>query len=128
MRRACKRSWANDVSARVVSRAFRGGTIVALVTAFAASGITTCAVAQQTTHTIAMDGTRFVPESLTVKRGDRVVWVNKDPFPHTATAAGRFDSKAVAAGGSWSFTTNAAGEFAYVCTLHPGMKGVLIVK
>lgn len=80
------------------------------------------------THTVAMDGTRFVPEAITVKRGDRVTWVNKDPFPHTATAAGTFDSKSIAAGESWSYVARKPGEFAYVCTLHPGMKGTLVVQ
>jgi plastocyanin len=79
-------------------------------------------------HTVAMDGTRFIPEKLTVKRGDRVVWVNKDPFPHTATADGTFDSKSIAAGHSWSYVAHDRGEFAYVCTLHPGMKGTLLVQ
>jgi plastocyanin len=81
-----------------------------------------------TTYTVAMDGTRFIPETLTVKRGDRVVWVNKDPFPHTATAAGTFDSKDIAAGKSWTYVAGKLGEFAYVCTLHPGMKGTLLVQ
>jgi plastocyanin len=80
------------------------------------------------THTVAMDGTRFVPETITVEKGDRVVWVNKDPFPHTATADGTFDSGSIAAGGSWSYVARKPGELAYVCTLHPGMKGRLIVR
>jgi plastocyanin len=29
------------------------------------------------------------PDTLTVKRGDTAVWVNKDPFPHTVTAVDR---------------------------------------
>jgi plastocyanin len=36
-------------------------------------------------HTIVMDGTAFSPDTVTVKRGDIAVWVNKDPFPHTVT-------------------------------------------
>ena len=93
----------------------------------AAVGLSTPAVAA-TTHTVAMDGTRFIPETLTVKRGDRVVWVNKDPFPHTATAGRTFDSKSIAAGDSWTYVARQSGEFAYVCTLHPGMKGMLLVQ
>jgi plastocyanin len=93
----------------------------------AAIGVATPAVAA-TTHTVAMDGTRFIPETLSVKQGDRVVWVNKDPFPHTATAGGTFDSKSVGTGESWSYVAGKAGEFPYVCTLHPGMKGTLIVR
>jgi plastocyanin len=81
-----------------------------------------------TTHAVAMDGTAFIPETLTVKRGDRVVWTNKDPFPHTVTAAGTFDSKSLAAGQSWSYVASKSGDFPYVCTLHPGMKGTLIVQ
>jgi plastocyanin len=80
-------------------------------------------------HTVSMDGTRFQPVELAVNVGDTVEWVNKDPFPHTATsAAGGFDSGVVEAGGSSKFTPAKSGEFAYVCTLHPTMKGILRVK
>jgi plastocyanin len=93
-----------------------------------AAGVVTPAAIAATTHAVAMDGTRFIPATLTVQRGDRVVWVNKDPFPHTATAVQTFDSKSIAAGDSWSYVASESGEFAYVCTLHPGMKGTLIVQ
>jgi plastocyanin len=79
------------------------------------------------THTIVMEGVAFQPASLTVEVGDSVVWVNKDAFPHTATAKGTYDSKEISAGTSWQFTPAAAGEFPYVCTYHPTMKGVLTV-
>jgi plastocyanin len=81
-----------------------------------------------TTHTVVIEGVKYEPESLTVKRGDTVVWVNKDPFPHTVTSKGAFDSHDIAAGKSWKYTASKAGEFAYVCTLHPNMKGTLSVK
>jgi plastocyanin len=99
---------------------------MALVMA-AAVGLATPALAAKT-HTVAMDGTRFIPETLTVNRGDRVVWLNKDPFPHTVTAAGTFDSKSIAAGHSWTYVPHKSGEIAYICTLHPGMKGTLLVQ
>jgi len=100
------------------------GTVVLL--AAAAWFASTASAAE--TYTVAMDGTRFVPEAITVKQGDRVVWVNQDPFPHTATAHGTFDSGSIAPGHSWSYAARDPGEFAYVCTLHPGMKGMLIVR
>jgi plastocyanin len=93
----------------------------------ATAGFAVAAIAAET-HTVVMDGTRFIPEALTVQRGNRVVWVNKDPFPHTATAAGTFDSNAIDAGHSWSYVARKTGQFPYVCTLHPGMKGVLVVQ
>jgi plastocyanin len=82
-----------------------------------------------TTHTVSLEGVSFQPADLTVNVGDTVVWVNKDPFPHTATASGaHFDSKEIPAEKSWTYTPTAAGEFPYVCTYHPTMKGMLRVK
>lgn len=81
-------------------------------------------------HTIVMDGTAFSPDTLTVKRGDTVVWVNKDPFPHTVTAVdGAFDSKSIDAGKSWKYIAKKPGEYRYICTFHqPTMKAVLKVE
>jgi len=81
------------------------------------------------THTITIDGTRFQPETLTVKLGDSILWVNKDPFPHTATAKdGQFDSKSIAAGKSWKYKPAKRGDFDYVCRFHPTMAAVLHVQ
>jgi plastocyanin len=81
-----------------------------------------------TTHQVVMQGLLYVPETLTVRPGDVVVWVNKDPFPHTATAAGAFDSGPIAPGKSWRFTARKTGTYPYLCTLHTTMKGTLKVE
>jgi plastocyanin len=78
------------------------------------------------THTVVMEAVAFQPAALTVEVGDKIVWVNRDSFPHTATSAA-FDSRDIAAGASWTYTATAAGEFPYVCTLHPTMKATLRV-
>ncbi|HEY0825022.1 MAG TPA: cupredoxin family copper-binding protein [Ramlibacter sp.] len=80
------------------------------------------------THTVTIEGMKFVPETLTVKKGDRIVWTNKDVVPHTATAKGAFDSRSIAAGKSWSHVARKPGRHAYVCTFHPGMKATLVVQ
>jgi plastocyanin len=80
-------------------------------------------------RTVAIDGTKFDPETVTVKAGDTVVWINKDPFPHTVTSqAGGFDSKEIVAGKSWQFKTGKPGVFPYACTFHPTMKATLKVE
>lgn len=72
---------------------------------------------------------RFSPETLTVKRGEQITWINKDFFPHTATAGGKaFDSGAIAASASWSFVTRQPGNYSYSCSLHPTMKGKVTVE
>ena len=92
-----------------------------------AGGIATAAA--QTTHTVIVAQMKFSPETLTVKRGDTVVWVNKDFFPHTATARdGSFDSKEFGTNAIWTYVADQAGTFAYTCLLHPTMKATLIVK
>ena len=96
--------------------------------AIAGLGLAALAAGPAREVTIDMDGTAYAPPTVTVERGTKVTWVNKDPFPHTATAAGKFDSKVIAAGGKWSWTAKAAGKYDYICTLHPGMKGTLVVK
>ena len=81
------------------------------------------------THTVVMEGTGFEPAELKIAAGDTVVWVNKDPFPHTATAkSGDFDSQEIPAGKSWKNIFKTKGDFAYACTLHPTMKGTLKVE
>jgi plastocyanin len=80
------------------------------------------------THTVTIEGTRFHPEVLTVKAGDSIVWVNKDPFPHTVTSrAGGFDSHEIPPDKSWTYMARTKGKFPYLCTLHPTMRAMLRV-
>ena len=81
------------------------------------------------THTVIIENMQFNPPELHVRRGERIVWVNKDLFPHTATAASRaFDSGSIAADASWAYVARTAGKYPYGCSFHPSMKGTLEVK
>ena len=80
------------------------------------------------THTVTIEGMKFVPETVTVKKGDRIVWKNKDVVPHTATVAGSFDSRAIAPGASFSHVVRKPGRHAVTCSFHPGMKASLVVQ
>jgi plastocyanin len=100
----------------------------ALAIALAAAPAGVGAADPARTHEVVIQGLLYVPETLTVRPGDVVVWTNKDPFPHTATAAGAFDSGSIAPGKSWRFTAKKAGTYPYLCTLHTTMKGTLRVE
>ena len=81
------------------------------------------------TVTVLIDSVQFKPQSVTVLRGDRIVWVNKDPIPHTVTADSRtFDSHSLAPDASWAYVANRRGQYVYHCTLHPTMTGTIVVK
>lgn len=81
------------------------------------------------THTVNIEALQFSPVTLEIQSGDTVIWKNKDPFPHNVTAQDKsFHSGEMQSGRSWKFKAGKKGEFSYVCTLHPTMKAVLIVK
>ena len=98
-----------------------------ILAAAVAAGCAATAVAAS--HTVTIEGFAFKPQTLEVKAGDTVEWVNRDILPHTATAtANAFDSKTIQPGGKWTWTERTAGQDAYECALHPNMKGVVQVK
>ena len=80
-------------------------------------------------RTVTIDGFAFEPSTIVVKQGETVEWKNADPVPHSVTAkdAG-LDSGAIPANGRYRFTATRKGRFAYVCTLHPIMKGEIVVE
>lgn len=70
---------------------------------------------------------KFVPERVEVAVGQTVTWTNRDFVPHTVTAPG-IESGDLAEGKTWSMVAKQKGEIAYICRLHPVMKGVVVVK
>jgi plastocyanin len=81
------------------------------------------------TYVVTIENLRFTPDVLTVQRGDRVVWINKDLFPHTATAdAKAFDSHTIEASASWAYVARKPGEYPYGCLFHPTMKARLTIR
>jgi plastocyanin len=106
----------------------RGIVLVGVLIAGGALSIPSDANAAPKTHVVTIENMRFSPDALTMQRGDRVVWINKDLFPHTATADTKvFDSSSIEPSASWTYVGRKPGEYAYGCTLHPTMKARLTV-
>lgn len=71
----------------------------------------------------------FDPPTLTIARGDTVVWSNADFVPHTSTARdSAWDSKEIAANATWRYVPPKAGRYEYYCFFHQTMKGTIIVR
>jgi plastocyanin len=94
----------------------------------ALAALLVAAACSKTEHVVIMHAMTYEPETLTLAAGDLVVWRNDDVNPHTAVAPGRFDSGPVPANGTFRVTLTKPGELPYACTLHPAMKGKLIIK
>lgn len=70
----------------------------------------------------------YDPDPVTVQVGGKVIWLNQDSAPHTATAEdGSFDTGALEEGKLKSETFKQAGTYDYICQIHPDMHGVVEV-
>ena len=80
-----------------------------------------------TRHVVAVVDYAFRPATLSARVGDTVVWVNQGQAPHTATAAGVFDTGMFRAGEQRTTSLRTAGTFTFRCAIHPEMTGTLQV-
>jgi plastocyanin len=78
---------------------------------------------------VTMKDIAFSPQSVRVRVGQKVDWTNDDSVAHnvTATSGASFRSSDFGQGGTFSYSPTRAGTIDYVCTLHPGMDGTIVV-
>lgn len=101
---------------------------LALIASTAASLLlSTPAAAAPQTHTIIIDKMKFGPMPAMVRRGDTIVWINRDIFRHTATAANKSFDVDLPPSTKRSMVARSAGAIAFTCKYHPGMRAVLRV-
>lgn len=78
---------------------------------------------------IPMQANLFLPAEKTVAAGTMVTWVNLDAEDHNVIALDfTYGSPFIKTGETWSFTYAAPGTYAYLCDLHRGMEGVIVVS
>jgi plastocyanin len=81
----------------------------------------------------------FDPDTITVKKGDKITVTNKDTLPHTVTSgtgptdpnnAKQFDTSIIEAGATADIETTKLnpGQYPFFCTVHPYMTGKLVVQ
>ena len=76
--------------------------------------------------TVQIAGFAFRPATLRTKEGSVVTWRNSDAAPHTATGR-QISSPQLGKGVSFRKRFSRAGTYTYLCALHPGMRGKVIV-
>ena len=85
-----------------------------------------------TTGSVDIKNMMFTPSQITVAKGGKVTWTNNDSVAHTVTddlsnVSGPASGD-IQPGSSYSFTFNKTGSFQYHCTIHPFMRGTIVVK
>ena len=76
----------------------------------------------------------YIPSLIVIEKGKQVTWVNEDSAFHSVTSGyydeptDLFDSGHLDPFESYTLTFDEIGTYDYFCTLHPWMKGQVIVE
>jgi len=86
--------------------------------------------AAQLQATVEITGFSFQPASLMLPAGTDVIWINRDPVAHTVAADdGSFSSPEIEGnGGRFERAFAKPGTYSYHCSIHPFMRGVIVVS
>jgi plastocyanin len=80
-------------------------------------------------NTIEIKDFAFNPQTITVKSGQTITWINRDEEPHTVVSVEKQFKKSTALDTDQTFTitTGAPGTYTYFCSVHPKMTGTIVV-
>lgn len=80
------------------------------------------------TDTVIITQMQFQPATLTIHKGDKVVWINQGIVEHDVSS----DVKQIWTSGTIeigkTFETVPDKSFKYICSIHPTMKGEVVVQ
>ena len=90
-------------------------------------------------HLVQITAQAFQPGRLEIRVGEKVTWKNDDVTDHSVSSPAKpalpeaqakplFDSGPMKPGDSFSYTFAKEGTYAYTCTLHKGMTGLVVVN
>jgi amicyanin len=78
---------------------------------------------------VKIDNFTFTPATLTVPVGTQITWTNRDDIPHNVVNDdASIKSKVLDTDDKFSFTFTKPGTYSYFCSIHPKMKGTVVVK
>jgi len=101
--------------------------ILFAITVLAAT-ISTAHAADEQAVEIVIQEHAFHPAALTVHKGTKVVWINRDEYPHSIEGlSSQFHSPDFETGESFTLITDHVGKISYQCGVHPLMKGSIEV-
>jgi amicyanin len=82
------------------------------------------------TAKIEISNMQFTPARVVVKSGSQVTWVQQDAAPHVVMSSNSDElrSATLRSGESYTHTFSEPGTYEYYCSLHPSMKGTIVVE
>ena len=79
-------------------------------------------------NAVAIKNYVFTPSTLTIQKGASVTWTNYDSVQHNVVSnSSAFSSPLLNKGDTYTHQFNNTGSFSYICSIHPYMKGTIVV-
>ena len=105
-------------------------------TSVSTGNIAGSAAAPNTVNVLGIEAPFFAPNSISVKTGTTISFVNTDGNIHTVTSVkagtqdpdGTFDSNMMKVGQTFTYKFDKPGTYEYICTIHPHMRGTVNVS
>lgn len=85
-------------------------------------------IVPQKENTVEISNFSFVPESIKIKKGTAVTWINMDQSTHDIKIGDQVVSQKMGIGESFSYIFNESGEINYTCGIHTSMVGKIVVE
>lgn len=116
--------------------------VIAVLVIAVSAGLMACSsggTSPKGSVTVTIKDLQFRPSVVRVPKGGTVRWLNKDTTAHTSTSAnfdpeatttapGSWNSPVLNPGSSWSKKFEKTGKFPYGCSIHPYIKGTVVVE
>ena len=109
--------------------------VLPLSTAYAAEPIEVVEGGSPSANAVNIESMSFTNPEVKIKVGDSVTWTNKDEIAHNvhfrqgpAKGHPKAQGKMLSQGNTYTVKFMTAGEYNYVCTPHPPMKGKVVVE
>jgi len=82
------------------------------------------------TAKIEISNMQFTPARVVVKPGSQVTWIQQDAAPHVIISSNNNElrSATLRSGQSYTHTFDKPGTYEYYCSIHPSMKGTIVVE
>ncbi len=89
---------------------------------------TTVEEPKPTLHSVEITQMKFFPDELKVAKGDKIVFVNRDALTHDVTEESKktWSSSPLTTNQTWVLV--ATESVNYYCSIHPVMKGRIVVE
>ena len=80
-------------------------------------------------NSVSIQNYAFSPSMLTIEKGANVTWKNDDSVQHSVTSDNQAftSSSLLNTGDTYTIQFNTTGTYPYHCSIHPYMKGTVVV-